>query len=316
MPKSKGTKFYAVAKGRKVGIFETWDECKAQVDGFPGSRFKGFKTQSEAMGFIQQLQGSTTSLSSSLSSNVAVPEGSRKRKGIEEECGNGDRKKVRDETTQNENASDADADAINNRPIHATGSTSNGLTFHIHFDGGARGNPGVAGAGTEIILSRSTMVQSSNDTSDQSSRAVRRSATKRIQQSQFKTVVTRICKTLIRHYLGDTFTNNQAEYQGLVCGLENVLEVITNQKYQLTSGERIALVVQGDSKLIIEQIKGAFECKSPKLKPYYLSARSLLDQIRNECQLQTGQPCQLTLEHVYRENNKVADCKCYNTGRK
>lgn len=31
MAKSKGPKFYAVAVGRVAGIYNTWDECKAQV---------------------------------------------------------------------------------------------------------------------------------------------------------------------------------------------------------------------------------------------------------------------------------------------
>ncbi|CAJ1946468.1 unnamed protein product, partial [Cylindrotheca closterium] len=74
-----------------------------------------------------------------------------------------------------------------------------------------------------------------------------------------------------------------------------------------STDESVALIVQGDSKLIIEQVRGAFDCKSPKLQPYYRSAKRLLQQIQKECQQQTGQPCQLTLEHVYRENNKVAD---------
>ena len=40
--------FYAVARGRKPGIFSTWDECKQQTDGFHGARFKGFKSKQEA----------------------------------------------------------------------------------------------------------------------------------------------------------------------------------------------------------------------------------------------------------------------------
>uniref|UniRef100_A0A182WQW2 Ribonuclease H1 n=1 Tax=Anopheles minimus TaxID=112268 RepID=A0A182WQW2_9DIPT len=44
--------FYAVAKGRQVGIFATWPECQAQVQGFTGARFKKFSTQSEAQQFV------------------------------------------------------------------------------------------------------------------------------------------------------------------------------------------------------------------------------------------------------------------------
>lgn len=41
-------KFYVVWKGRQTGIFETWDECKAQVHEFPQAKYKSFKTLSEA----------------------------------------------------------------------------------------------------------------------------------------------------------------------------------------------------------------------------------------------------------------------------
>jgi ribonuclease HI len=36
------TKFYVVWKGRKTGVFRTWDECSAQVAGFPGAEYKSF----------------------------------------------------------------------------------------------------------------------------------------------------------------------------------------------------------------------------------------------------------------------------------
>ena len=41
-------KFYAVRKGYKVGIYNTWDECKIQVNGFSGAEYKSFKTLNEA----------------------------------------------------------------------------------------------------------------------------------------------------------------------------------------------------------------------------------------------------------------------------
>ena len=36
------TKFYVVWKGRRAGIFNTWDECSAQVTGYPGAEYKSF----------------------------------------------------------------------------------------------------------------------------------------------------------------------------------------------------------------------------------------------------------------------------------
>ena len=44
-------KFYAVRKGKTVGIFESWDACKASVDGFPGAEYKSFKSREEAEAF-------------------------------------------------------------------------------------------------------------------------------------------------------------------------------------------------------------------------------------------------------------------------
>ena len=45
-------KYYAVRKGRKTGVFETWDECKAAVSGFSGAAYKSFTSKEEAMDFV------------------------------------------------------------------------------------------------------------------------------------------------------------------------------------------------------------------------------------------------------------------------
>ena len=37
-------KYYAVRNGRKTGVFKTWAECEAQVNGYPGADFKSFPT--------------------------------------------------------------------------------------------------------------------------------------------------------------------------------------------------------------------------------------------------------------------------------
>jgi ribonuclease HI len=38
-------KFYVVWKGRQTGVFETWDDCKAQTEKFPQAVYKSFKTR-------------------------------------------------------------------------------------------------------------------------------------------------------------------------------------------------------------------------------------------------------------------------------
>lgn len=45
-------KFYAVRKGKTSGIFFSWDDCKAQVEGYKGAEYKSFKTLSEAENYI------------------------------------------------------------------------------------------------------------------------------------------------------------------------------------------------------------------------------------------------------------------------
>ncbi len=45
-------KYYAVKNGRKIGIFESWDECKAQVDGFSGAEYKSFTKREDALSFL------------------------------------------------------------------------------------------------------------------------------------------------------------------------------------------------------------------------------------------------------------------------
>lgn len=41
-------KIYAVKRGLKTGLFNSWDECKKQVTGVKGARFKGFTDVNEA----------------------------------------------------------------------------------------------------------------------------------------------------------------------------------------------------------------------------------------------------------------------------
>lgn len=60
-------KVYAVRVGRKPGIYHTWDEAKAQVDGFKGPVFKGFTSMEEAEAFMK---GGSVSSSAGKSSAV------------------------------------------------------------------------------------------------------------------------------------------------------------------------------------------------------------------------------------------------------
>lgn len=41
-------KYYVVWVGNKPGIYESWDECQAQIKGFPNARYKAFASKAEA----------------------------------------------------------------------------------------------------------------------------------------------------------------------------------------------------------------------------------------------------------------------------
>lgn len=44
--------YYAVKKGKKPGVYLTWDECKAQVNGFSGAEYKKFNNKEDALDFV------------------------------------------------------------------------------------------------------------------------------------------------------------------------------------------------------------------------------------------------------------------------
>ena len=77
-----GMPFYAVARGRRSGVFKTWEECKEQVKGFSGAKYKKFNTMVEAKSFVSGLNdagssgyssSATTDNGSSMMRNKLVP---------------------------------------------------------------------------------------------------------------------------------------------------------------------------------------------------------------------------------------------------
>ncbi len=51
-----GKKYYAVKKGKSTGIFKSWEECKASVDGYSGAEYKGFALLEEAEAYLEGAQ--------------------------------------------------------------------------------------------------------------------------------------------------------------------------------------------------------------------------------------------------------------------
>lgn len=55
-------KFYAVRKGKKTGIFETWAECEVQVRGYSGAEYKSFSDRQSANEYLGMENNTTQDL--------------------------------------------------------------------------------------------------------------------------------------------------------------------------------------------------------------------------------------------------------------
>lgn len=45
-------KYYAVKKGRNTGIFDTWEKCKKEIEGYSGAIYKSFLSYEDAQQFL------------------------------------------------------------------------------------------------------------------------------------------------------------------------------------------------------------------------------------------------------------------------
>ena len=72
----------------------------------------------------------------------------------------------------------------------------------------------------------------------------------------------------VADYIGIT-TNNVAEYEALLRGLKALKQSFTDGYFNA-----VELVIRMDSKLVIEQLKGAYKVKHPNLIPRYLQVKN------------------------------------------
>ncbi len=117
----------------------------------------------------------------------------------------------------------------------------------IFIDGGARGNPGPAACGVALLRDGEVVLERGK-------------------------------------YLGEA-TNNVAEYEGLLLGLELAAQLGANE-----------VRINSDSELLVRQIEGRYRVKAAHLKPLYRKAKKMLDQFSA-----------YFINHVPREMNKIAD---------
>ncbi len=123
-----------------------------------------------------------------------------------------------------------------------------GQILILRTDGASRGNPGHAAAGVVI--------------EDATGRLLARG----------------------KKYLGK-LTNNQAEYQALILGLQSVARY-----------EPSLVRVYMDSELIVKQMNGSYRVKNMDIKPLY-------EEARRHCEILSS----ISFDHVDRSENHLAD---------
>jgi len=62
--------FYAIAKGKQTGIFNSWAECKSYTDGYTNAIFKKFNNKEDAETFIENMAKREVSVSKKIDDNV------------------------------------------------------------------------------------------------------------------------------------------------------------------------------------------------------------------------------------------------------
>jgi len=121
------------------------------------------------------------------------------------------------------------------------------LKYHIYCDGASRSNPGDASIGVSISLDGKEI------------------------------------HTISREI--GIATNNEAEYQALLDGLNYCIENSINE-----------VDVFLDSKLVVEQVNKNFKVKAQNLKEFNTQVENLIKEFKY-----------IEFNHVYREDNKRAD---------
>ncbi len=120
--------------------------------------------------------------------------------------------------------------------------------FFIYADGGSRGNPGPAGIGAVILDAKKKKVKE------------------------------------LYKYIGET-TNNNAEYNALICALEEARALGADE-----------VIINLDSELVVKQLNGEYRVKNSEMKPLFEKAITILKNFRS-----------FEIRHIDRSLNKEAD---------
>jgi len=73
-------------------------------------------------------------------------------------------------------------------------------------------------------------------------------------------------------------TNNEAEYWALIAGLEDLLAGLGQKSVQ--PGD-VDLIVRGDSRLVLEQVRGRWKAREPRMRDLCREAQRSLSRFRS-----------------------------------
>jgi ribonuclease HI len=266
---------YAVARGRVPGIYRSWDDCAAQVRGYRDNLYKGFSSEDEALRYLEQ-QGIAVAPNSEAALGTRLPIAEKKRRRQASEKNNSinystiedprgeERYFEEEEILAEERLSENPlftAAMKSSQPATATAATTTttttlktlvppGSSARMQFDGASKRNPGPAALGA-VMYDAETGFEVGT----------------------------------VKAYIGDCLTNNQAEYAGLIAGLQAAHDMGYD-----------SIEVQGDSKLIVNQVLGLWRVKNEGLMPYHRVAVIMKNKFKK-----------FRAKQVPRADNSVAD---------
>ncbi|KAF6265041.1 Caulimovirus viroplasmin-domain-containing protein [Scenedesmus sp. NREL 46B-D3] len=217
-----GGKFYAVASGRQIGIFDNWPQTKAAVEGFTNPVYKSFRMRQEAADFLAQYSSSSGGGSRAYGTVRGAADDSA---GTAAKRQRGDSYQAPAPPPafsgkQQQQAAGGQAPS----PAAPSALPPQHLFVTTTFDGGSRNNPGRAGYGYAVF------------------------------------------------------------------------ERERNERYCLEKLGARHIVARGDSQLVVRQMTGQYRVNGERLLPLYREAKLL--QARCES---------FQIEHIYREENSLAD---------
>lgn len=125
----------------------------------------------------------------------------------------------------------------------------------MYTDGGSRGNPGPAGAGVFVCNEQGELIRRA-------------------------------------HLFLGTVTNNEAEYQAVLLGLDTLKKTFGKEKIR-----DLQITVRLDSELVCKQSRGEYQVKEEKLVPLFM-------KIWNS---RVSDFPHISFEHIPREKNAEAD---------